>query len=424
VRVEFKAALLLVLPTVLLVTLALSLSSAGPASATIGGLTPHVPIHIQNNSGFTPANGVVDGSGTENDPYIIENWSIDVSTAHGIWIENTTAHFIIRNCLVENGRGNYHYYRGIYLDNVLNGRIENNTCRNNYFGIQLYYSSYNNLSNNTCLNNDQGIRLDYQSDNNTLSRNTCENNREIGILLSSSEGVKMRNNTLSNNQHNFGVLGGLITDFNHDIDESNLVNGKPIRYLVGHSNEVVGFSVDVGYLGLVNCDNVRVANLTLGNNVDGILLAFTENSQVKNCTVENNALGIRLVSSVNNTLDNNTCENNYYYGIWLCYSDNNRICHNDLENNVSEGIGLFPYSSNNTLDNNNCLKNDDGICLVLSNNNTLSHNTCENNHFGITLHNSSNNRMFSNRIKNNNRRGIGLWNSDNNRICHNNIVNN
>jgi hypothetical protein len=36
------------------------------------GLTSHDPIYINGNSGFTAANGVVAGSGTAGDPYIIE----------------------------------------------------------------------------------------------------------------------------------------------------------------------------------------------------------------------------------------------------------------------------------------------------------------------------------------------------------------
>jgi hypothetical protein len=39
------------------------------------------------------------------DNYIIENYVINASKANGIDIRNTTAYFVIRNCLVENGGG-------------------------------------------------------------------------------------------------------------------------------------------------------------------------------------------------------------------------------------------------------------------------------------------------------------------------------
>ncbi|MEM1705016.1 MAG: hypothetical protein QW623_04640 [Candidatus Hadarchaeales archaeon] len=63
----------------------------------------HAPIYIVGNENFTPTNGVRGGSGTETDPYIIENWEINASTAGGIYIKNTAAYFVIRNVLVENG---------------------------------------------------------------------------------------------------------------------------------------------------------------------------------------------------------------------------------------------------------------------------------------------------------------------------------
>ena len=39
-------------------------------------LKTHNPIFIQSDSQFTVLNGVVKGSGTKNNPHIIENWKI------------------------------------------------------------------------------------------------------------------------------------------------------------------------------------------------------------------------------------------------------------------------------------------------------------------------------------------------------------
>ena len=60
----------------------------------------HQPIYIEGNDNFTQENGVTDGSGTEEDPYIIENWIIenDNTTDNGIFINNTDMNFIIRGC--------------------------------------------------------------------------------------------------------------------------------------------------------------------------------------------------------------------------------------------------------------------------------------------------------------------------------------
>jgi hypothetical protein len=82
-------------------------------------IVSHAPISIYNNNSFTQANGVTSGSGTRESPYIIENWVINASSANGIDIEGTTAYFIIRNCLIENGADDG--YVGIYLNDVING---------------------------------------------------------------------------------------------------------------------------------------------------------------------------------------------------------------------------------------------------------------------------------------------------------------
>jgi parallel beta-helix repeat protein len=64
------------------------------------------PIYISGDYDFTPQNGVVSGSGTETDPYVIAGWEIDLTnknTRAGIYIEHTTASFVIRDCYIHDG---------------------------------------------------------------------------------------------------------------------------------------------------------------------------------------------------------------------------------------------------------------------------------------------------------------------------------
>ena len=60
---------------------------------TGNGYTPRDYIHIYGNDEFTEENGVTGGSGTKEDPYIIEDWELP-----SIDISHTTAYFIIRHC--------------------------------------------------------------------------------------------------------------------------------------------------------------------------------------------------------------------------------------------------------------------------------------------------------------------------------------
>jgi parallel beta-helix repeat protein len=376
------------------------LGAAGDNSTT---LIHHAPIYIIGNSGFTSANGVNGGgSGTVGDPYIIENWTIGALGAHGISIQNTTAYFIVRNCLVERGGDSY---SGIYLNNVINGKIENNTCSGNDTGIYLRYSSYNTLTNNTCSGNLwNGIWL-WVSSHNNLTNNTCSNNSNFGTLLFFSSYDTLTNNTFSNNRRDFDVWGADIEDFDHDIDTSNLVNGKPICYLKYSSNLVIDNSWYMGYLGLVGCSNIRVENLVLENNGAGILLAGTKDSLIENCVFSNNDDGICLVTSSYNTLtNNNTCSNNGS-GICLRGSSYNNLTNNTCSNNGNMGIILLESSSYNNLTNNTCSNNSwYGIVLSQSSSyDNLTLNTCSNNGgYGIYLESpSSSNTIFLNYLLNN-----------------------
>jgi len=65
---DFKRSLVLVILLGSFLALAMQLFSVGLAEA----LVTHDPILIDGNASFTPANGVISGSGTENHPYIIE----------------------------------------------------------------------------------------------------------------------------------------------------------------------------------------------------------------------------------------------------------------------------------------------------------------------------------------------------------------
>ena len=314
---------------------------------------PHGPIYINGNDNFTPANGVVGGGGTENDPYIIGNWIISAENAHGIEIRNTTAYFVVGNCLVENGGGT----NGIYFDNVVNGRIEKNTCDSNYRGIRLYRSDNNTLTNNTCGNNSDGIYLG-DSSNNTLDNNTCENNKSNSISLDSLDNNTLSNNTCENNRS--------------------------------------GIALDLSF-------NNTLSNNTCKNNDNyGIDLWDSNNNTLTNNTCENNDdYGINLYGSDNNILTNNTCGNNNGWGILLYYSDNNTLSNNTCKNNDNYGIDLWD-SNNNILDNNTCGNNNDsGIGLWDSGNNTMTNNTCENNNWGIYLDPSSNNLIYHNNLINN-----------------------
>jgi len=409
------------------------------------------PILIIGDDNFTPANGVVGGSGTEDDPYIIENWVIDASKNHGIHIQNTTRYFVIRNVVVENGGSSYD---GIYLENVRNGRVANVICNKNRFGIHLHDSDNNVLTNNTVENNWIGIYLSY-SDNNTLESNIVENNKgpgislhssshntlsgntarnnPVGISLFDSDNVFIENNLVENsfycdihiwgltnatlrrnrmfsNRAGLDISGDSLEHFMLDIDNSNLVEAGPVLYLKGENNLVIDQDNAVGWLGLVNCDNILVRNLRL----ETVMFAFSTNSRVENITAENSTFGVVLMYSDNNTLSGNIV-NNCLTGIFLYSSSHNILSGNTVENNGLAGIPLSS-SSHNTLSGNIVKNSWDGISLYSSSYNILSGNTVENNGWGISFYSSSYNILSGNTVENNRWYGISLHSSSYNTL--------
>src|SRR5690349_11912885 len=60
------------------------------ASAATCTVTSHKPILITSDNDFTASNGVISGSGTASDPYIIGTWKInDLNSGSGIKIDNS-----------------------------------------------------------------------------------------------------------------------------------------------------------------------------------------------------------------------------------------------------------------------------------------------------------------------------------------------
>lgn len=282
----FKGALL----AASLIALVISLLSVISSSAAPEGLTPRAPIYIDGNAGFIPANGVVAGSGTADDPYIIENWDISSENANGINIKDTSAHFVIRNCRVhEVGT-----HIGIYLNNVKNGKIKNVVSNNNFHGIQ-FYNSNNNLIQNCVSENNvgKGIWLWY-SYNNLVENSIARNNNYEDIHLWNSDNNRVENCTFESNDHGVTIYSS--------------------------KNNVI-----------TNCW-VRTNNF-------GVYIQSSNSNVVTDCVIEKNNFGIAIVSTSNNNLITKcTLKNNNLGGRISDSSDNNLVYHNNFMSNTQQAL--------------------------------------------------------------------------------------
>jgi len=132
------------------------------------GWSPRNPIYIHGDDAFTWENGVVKGSGTPEDPYVIEGWIIDTrGHDYGIYIDGTRAHFVIRNCQIR-----YPQERaGIFLSNVHNGRIEGNAIFGGKIAIHLLASQNIVITGNAIGYCDFGILIGGASQRNVIYGN-------------------------------------------------------------------------------------------------------------------------------------------------------------------------------------------------------------------------------------------------------------
>ncbi|UCH03986.1 MAG: right-handed parallel beta-helix repeat-containing protein [Candidatus Thorarchaeota archaeon] len=179
--------------------------SAGNEGSTVAG-TPHSPIYIDGDGNFSATASAEgwSGNGSSLNPYIIDRLDIDLGGApgHGISISNTRVHVVIRDCNLTGASVDPGC--GIYLYNVSNSELINNTCIDNYIGIRLDFSTSNSLYKNNCTGNNINIYLYSFSDSNTLSENTCTSDSNAGIVLYRSNSNSLVNNTCKDST-NIGI---------------------------------------------------------------------------------------------------------------------------------------------------------------------------------------------------------------------------
>ena len=335
---------------------------------------PTAPISTVDNVTYVLTGNINDSIVVERNNIIVEGVGYTVTgSGYGIDLTNRS-NVTIRNVAIN---------RGILLDSSSN----NNLSGNNVTGArEPGFTGIINLvrsSNNTILRNNitsGGIWLQSSSDNNTVLENIITNGSGIWLsawqnessrntivgnnITNSTTGIELSgsNNTVSGNimngnEVNFEVSGDYSS---HSIDVSNLVNGKPVYYLVNQKDLMIDPVTypEIGYLALINCTNATVDSLTLTNQTFPIVK--TQHSRIANSNMTN--VGVQILESSNITIyGNSKTGDNINEGIYVFGSDKITISKNNLAN--SWDAIAFEASSNNIVSENNFVDNGRGISL-------------------------------------------------------------
>ena len=377
---------------------------------TSNSYTVHGRIVIDSDADFTTQGWP--GNGSSENPFVIEGLFITLDIPC-ISISDTTMYFEVRNCRITSSSLSDRY--GIEIENVANGSIKdciidkhiggitlvdsvfcnlssNIAIDNRYFGFKLDNSNNCTLRNNTATGSSNGITFIF-SDNCTMSNNTIVSNTYTGISIISSKSCVIANNTFNDN--GLTLSGNDVSHWFHRVS-GNIVNNKPLGYIVNHTNTAIDCA-QYGQVILVNCSDSTITNGVFTNTSVGIDLAYGSNCTISHNTANDNSkAGFLLQYSINCTLKENTVSYNNYgfylfssdscklmnniasfntYGVSLEYSDFSTLSSNFLSNNSFYGAWLR-YADYCILTNNTALNNErNGFniysvvsCLVINNN--------------------------------------------------------
>jgi parallel beta-helix repeat protein len=285
-----------------------------------------ISILVQNTSdvcisGFTFVNGYEGG--------------IEVQNSHNITFSGNLVY--------------HNFWDGIRVLRSSEVKIVQNNIYQNEWGITVFDSNSICIIGNNVSSNWYGVGL-HHSQYSNLTGNLIANNRANGVSLFHSRYSAFRNNNLTNNVNEFdigGYDGYPPNDYEQDIDNSNLINGKPMYYWVSKRNQEI--PSDAGCVVLVDCENIAVRNLALTNQTNGIWLICTTYSTIENVTASNNNCGIRFQDCYfyvfwegHNTIVNSTITNNHI-GVVLSNSGNNTFYHNNfIDNDVNVQVSGNP----------------------------------------------------------------------------------
>jgi parallel beta-helix repeat protein len=280
------------------------------------------------------------------DTTIEEGATLYILPGVNVWFKSNVR-FYVKGTLYANGtEGNLinftsssnNPWKGIWnriqLRSTASGRM--NYCNISYalYGVDFYQADYFTIENSSFIKNRYAVYMRSNANYNTFKNNTMfDNGWGYGIFMSYCRYNTFENNSLAGNTYNFYITGNNIVYFTHYfVNDSNKAEGKPMYYWLDRSDEVV--PEDAGFVGLVGCTNMTVANMEIRKSGEGIVLAYTSLSRINNVTLRNNNYGLYFYQAGADNLVTNVTAYSNSYGLYFHYAYNNKLRDNTFKDNT------------------------------------------------------------------------------------------
>ncbi len=227
------------------------------------GLTGHEPILIEGNDGLnsTATAEDWDGSGTWEDPYVIEDLFFDGNgTGYCLKFSNTTLCVTVLNCTFTN-TSYIGVYGSIQLINATNVVLDRIKSHENSLGFYSYHSSNITLRKSSLYNNKRGINF-YQTND--------------SIIEDSS--------------------GEIDNSYNTNTQLSFCTNIRIYNYSV---EDLSYFAIDT-----FHCENITIRSSSIAFSKNGFDFRYSSNVSMKECDLYDVVYGIIFTVSDNATFEN------------------------------------------------------------------------------------------------------------------------
>jgi len=299
------------------------------------------PISIQRDTDFDADHGVVRGSGTISDPYLIEGWNIDTSVGGcsgrpcaGIAVRNVSSSFIIRNVKVRGGP----YDDGLSLSAVNDARLESASITVGGGGIRIAYSTDLTILGNVVVGSNEGISLTRSQNIYVVANNITRGSQ--GILVEDSSRVVLLNNMLSENDAN----GILLSHAVNSTIEGNTINETAFRAIalfdssktVVNRNQIISSGEECLYL-LGGGGNTVIQNELSSCEWAGISVMRSNDNVLKDNFVAATPWGIALYESCGNLVARNRVANASVGNPMTASSDCNLVVDSDESRSAVAG---------------------------------------------------------------------------------------